>query len=89
MSCQQCSAIRCRNGTADLVGYPAAMPKSEQPEDDQPEPIAGRVTTLFGQPVIVGPAHHVQSITPIATVSSQPIRKRHTKGWWKRRPADD
>ena len=68
------------------MGYASAVPKSEPPDDDQPAPIAGRVTTLFGQPVIVGPAHHVQSITPIATVPSKLIRKRRTKNWWKRQP---
>lgn len=33
-----------------------------------------------------GAAHHTQSITPMAAVQSQAIRKRLTKDWWKRNP---
>ena len=80
-----------RNGGPGPVIYPVAM-TTNQPSPPSPELVetpAGKPTTFLGQPVVLGPAHHVQSITPVATVPSQPIRKRHTRGWWKRRPADD
>ena len=64
------------------VIYRVAMP-----DDDKLaplKPIAVEVTLLFGQPVVRGLTHHVQSITPIPTVQSQPIRKRRTLNWWRR-----
>lgn len=60
------------------------MPNRERPDDDQVQPVAGEVTTLFGDPVVRGVVHHTQSITPLATIPPAPIRKRRTKGWWKR-----
>ena len=63
--------------------------KPTLPALPQNDDTLGEVTTLFGDPVIRGPSHHVQSITPIAIVPSQPIKKRRTKGWWKRAPLDD
>ena len=57
-------------------------------DDDDAASTAGEVTTLFGDPVMRGVAHHTQSITPIATVPSAPIRKRRRKGWWKDRSED-
>lgn len=83
-----------RDGVPQRQGVPAALRCTMTTKEPPPPPPdlvelpAGKVTTFYGQPVVLGPAHHVQSITPIATVPSQPIRKRHTKGWWKRQPPD-
>jgi len=79
-----------RNGGLRPAIYVVAMTDKAPPAPLDPlEPPASPPTTFLGQPVVLGPAHHVQSITPIRTVPSQPIKKRHTKDWWKRRPADD
>lgn len=69
----------------DPTLYVVDMPTDKEPPE-LVEPLKATTTTVFGQQVILGPAHHVQSITPIATVPSQPIKKRHTKNWWKRSP---
>ena len=68
------------------------MSTSDTPDDDAQaaELVGGSVSTLFGQPVVMGATHHTQSITPVRTDAGPvvPIRKRRTKGWWKRSPPD-
>ena len=51
--------------------------------------VAGEITTLFGQLVVRGATHHTQSITTDVTVPSTPIKKKRSKGLWKRTALDN
>lgn len=82
--------MACRNIASSCGRYRVAMnDKPTPPAPPQNDDTQGEVVVLFGQPVVRGATHHTQSITPIATVQSQPIKKKRSKDWWKRSPQSD